>query len=60
MPTASLGEIRDCVKKTIDDCLNEILADRPSVRLTDRQHVDMLRLVDELTGLFFDIRNGSG
>ncbi len=52
----TLEEIRHCVRKTIDDCLVEVLAGRPAVHVSDRQHLRLAELVEELRELFFDIR----
>ena len=52
----TLEEIKSCVRKTIDDCLVEVLARRPAVHVADRQERQMQQLVDELAQHFYDIR----
>ncbi|MGH7325721.1 MAG: hypothetical protein ACREJ9_13915 [Candidatus Rokuibacteriota bacterium] len=52
----TLEEIRDCVKKTIDECLVQILVDRPATELSQHQRLQLLSLIDDLSRLFLDVR----
>jgi hypothetical protein len=59
IPHTSLEDIRECVRKTIDDCLAQVLIDRPAVQLRPQHQLRLDRLVDEISELFLDIRLGS-
>ena len=49
-------EIRDCVKKTIDECLVAVMEDRPAFQLSSRHQTQLTGIIDELASLFMDIR----
>lgn len=49
-------EIGRCVRNTVDECLAQVLADRPSASVSRAQQRELARLVESLSGLFLDIR----